>query len=295
MTFVCMKVRGGLGNQLFIAALGLRMAHEKSAKLIFDSSEYRSDRRRAYQLDEFSIAATTLSVPGKERHRLSPLRTLNPWRRWARRTVSMTRRNHVRETCFQFDQDILKLDVPVYLDGYWQTERYFSDVEGLIRQQFRLRNPIAARRRELLQLIGQAGSSSVSLHVRRGDYVGLAQSGDVFRLCPLDWYERAMAMIAERVPAPQFFIFSDDPAWARANLPQKWPRVFVEPDSDGKDFEDMHLMANCRHHIIANSTFSWWGAWLNASPDKKVIAPAVWFARPTIDTSDIVPSRWIRL
>ncbi len=295
MTYVCMNIRHGLGNQLFMAALGVRLAHENKVRLIFDSSAYLSDHSRKYQLNAFSIAATTLSTPSVESLKLSPFRYLNPQYRRARRIASMRRRHYVRERFWQFDEGILKLAAPVYLDGYWQTERYFSDVDGLIRQQFQLREPIGERRRELLKSIGRAGSSSVSLHVRRGDYVELAQSGELFRLCSLEWYQRAMAMIAEIVPAPQFFVFSDDPTWARANLPENWPRVFVEPGDDGKDFEDLHLMANCRHHIIANSTFSWWGAWLNASRDKKVIAPAVWFATPTIDQSDIIPSTWISL
>ena len=295
MTYVCMHISQGLGNQLFMAALVVRLSHDKNAKLIFDSSAYRSDTRRKYQLDAFSIAATMWSDGDKDRLKLSPFRSLNPEYRRVRRTASLRRRSRVRERFFRFDEDILKLDVPVSLEGYWQSERYFSDVEGLVRQQFRLRNPIAARRQDLLQLIGQAGASSVSLHVRRGDYVGLSQTGDSFRLCPLEWYERAMEMIADIVSAPQFFVFSDDPGWARANLPEKWPCVFVDPGDDGKDFEDMHLMASCRHQIIANSTFSWWGAWLNASRDKTVIATAVWFPAPAADTSDLIPSGWIKL
>jgi hypothetical protein len=295
MTYVCMNIRCGLGNQLFMAALGLRLAHERKAMLIFDASEYLTDHQRIYQLNEFSIIATTLSAPDKETLRLSPFHSLNPQYRRVRKIASMRKRHHVKEKLRQFDEDILKIDLPAYLEGYWQTERYFSDVEGLIRQQFRLRKPIAERRRELLASIGRAGASSVSLHVRRGDYVDLAQSGGVYRLCSLEWYERAMEMIANIVPAPQFFVFSDDPGWARANLPTKWPCVFVDRDEDGKDFEDLHVMANCRHHVIANSTFSWWGAWLNASRDKTVIAPSDWYATPEMDTSDLIPSGWIRL
>jgi glycosyl transferase family 11 len=295
MTYVCMNIVGGLGNQLFMAALGVRLAHERNARLIFDASAYRSDHRRKYQLDDFSIDATTLSAPDKERLKLLPFRALNARYRRACEIASMRKRHYVTEKLWRFDEDILKLDVPVYLEGYWQTERYFSDVDGLIRQQFRLRKPIAERRSEVLASIGRAGASSVSLHVRRGDYVERAQSGGVFRLCSLEWYQRAMEKIAEIVVAPQFFVFSDDPGWARANLPEKWPRLFVDPGEDGKDFEDLHIMSNCGHHIIANSTFSWWGAWLNPSRNKTVIAPEAWFATPEIDTRDMIPSRWIRL
>ena len=131
MTCVCMNIVGGLGNQLFMAALGVRLAHERNARLIFDTSAYRSDHRRKYQLDEFSIDAMTLSAPDKERLKLSPFLALNARYRRAREIASMRTRHYVKEKLWRFDEDILKLDVPVYLEGYWQTERYFSDVDGL--------------------------------------------------------------------------------------------------------------------------------------------------------------------
>jgi hypothetical protein len=295
MSWVCMKIRFGLGNQLFMAALGLRLAHERAARLFFDLTFYAPDANRKYQLDKFSIDATTLRGPGDRGFRGSPIRVLTP-RYWRAKTiVALARRNAVREKGWMFDKNVLSVTAPAYLDGYWQSERYFSNVEGLIRQQFQLRDAIAGRRKEILDSIRRAGACGVSLHVRRGDYLGLADSGGAFRLCSPAWYERAMQLIADRVERPQFFIFGDDPAWARANIPANWPCVFIDPDDDGKDFEDLHLMANCRHHIIANSTFSWWGAWLNPSRDKTVIAPDDWFAYPAIDTTDMIPTTWVRL
>jgi hypothetical protein len=295
MTYVCMRIHSGLGNQLFMAALGLRLAHERKATLLFDASGYLSpEADRTYQLANFRIAAGTLSAP-EMRNLTSPLRILNPQYKLAKRIVSIRKRNAVKEKVWGFDEDIVKVATPVYLDGYWQTDRYFSGVEGLIRKQFQLREPITERRRELVKAVARAGASSVSLHVRRGDYLTLAENGGPLWVCTAEWYERAMSVVAERVRSPNFFVFSDDPGWARANLPAKWPRVFIEPNEDGRDFEDMHVMSNCRHHVIANSTFSWWGAWLSPSLDKTVIAPLQWFSTLSIDTSDMIPSSWRRL
>ncbi|THD43820.1 MAG: alpha-1,2-fucosyltransferase [Bradyrhizobium sp.] len=296
MTYVCMRIHCGLGNQLFMAALGLRLAQERKVRLIFDASAYLPrEADRTYQLTNFSIAATTLSAPEKKGFARSPLRFLNPQYRLAKRLASMRRHNFVRQRIWEFDHDVVKVVAPVYLEGYWQTERYFSNVEGLIRQQFQLRQPITERRREWVKSIARAGASAVSLHVRRGDYVTQAQSGGALWLCPAEWYASAMTAIAEQIEAPQFFVFSDDPGWARANLPDTWPRNFIEPDADGRDFEDLYVMSTCRHHVIPNSTFSWWGAWLNPRRDKTVIAPLKWFTTQSIDTSDMTPANWRRI
>lgn len=113
--------------------------------------------------------------------------------------------------------------------------------------------------------------------------------------CAPEWYDGAMAAMADGLEDPTFFVFSDDPAWARANLPSRWAMRFVEPQTDSRDFEDMHLMASCRHHITANSSFSWWGAWLDPRPDKRVIAPNRWFNGAGHDTRDLIPASWQKL
>ena len=104
-----------------------------------------------------------------------------------------------------------------------------------------------------------------------------------------------MAQIEMRIERPTYFVFSDDAEWARANLPTGQTAHFIAPSSDGRDYEDMHLMALCKHHIIANSSFSWWGAWLDPRADKIVIAPSRWFRGANLDTRDLIPTAWIRL
>jgi Glycosyl transferase family 11 len=133
---------------------------------------------------------------------------------------------------------------------------------------------------------------SVSLHVRRGDYVTLGDHG----LCDQAYYEAALARITEGLEGePTVFVFSDDPLWARDNLPLPFNKVVVDFNGPETDFEDMRLMSLCRHNIIANSSFSWWAAWLNANPGRRVAGPAHWFADPKMHSPDILPTDWLRI
>ncbi len=196
------------------------------------------------------------------------------------------------EPHFQYWPGIQNLPKDCYLSGYWQSERYFSDAAAQIRDDFTFRLPLEGMNAELAGQMSHAGS--VSLHVRRGDYVSNPRTAATHGACSLDYYQAAIRHVAERVPQPRFFIFSDDIAWVRANLNIEFPCVHVQHNRGAESYNDMRLMSLCRHHIIANSSFSWWGAWLNQSMDKIVVAPQRWFARPT-DVRDLFPPGWVTL
>ena len=135
---------------------------------------------------------------------------------------------------------------------------------------------------------------AVSLHVRRGDYVSDPKTKAILGVCSLDYYRAAIAHIAERIESPAFFVFSDDIAWAKANLEIPFPCEYVDHNQGQQSYNDMHLMSLCKHHIIANSSFSWWGAWLNPRKDKIVIAPENWFANNE-DAKDLIPPESVKL
>jgi hypothetical protein len=137
--------------------------------------------------------------------------------------------------------------------------------------------------------------NAVSIHIRRGDYVSNPSAAAVHGICSLEYYEAAIQFIASRTDQPFFFVFSDDPQWAKNNLKTKHPTYFVEEDGTNKGAADMCLMSTCNHHIIANSSFSWWGAWLNNKADKIVVAPQIWFRDTTINTRDLLPAQWYEL
>lgn len=173
-----------------------------------------------------------------------------------------------------------------YASGFWQSEKYFKAFENNIRRDLSVVSP----------LLGDAGkytgsindSESVSIHVRRGDYV----NNSFHPLCTIDYYVKATEVITQNVENPVFFIFSDDPDWVTDNLPLKWPYQIVKGNTG---VTDLYLMSRCKHNIIANSSFSWWGAWLNDNGGKVVVAPQKWFGDPQINTDDLIPEGWIKL
>ena len=291
---IVVRLTGGLGNQMFQYALGRRLADADGRNLWLDLSAYRTsgwrgETPRQYQLGVFNVAARVLPVlraavllPFPRR---LPLR-LAHLPHWPGRLKVM------REQGRHFDAAILAEGGDLYLDGYWQSERYFADIAAIIRQDFSLREPMSAPRRALADEV--AACPSVSVHVRRGDYVTHAGAAAFHGTCPPEWYVEAFRRMAASLQSPRFYVFSDDPAWVRANLPTGYDLRFVDPQPDGRDYEDMHVMARCRHHIIANSSFSWWGAWLDPSPETRVIAPARWLAGDQ-SAADQLPERWLRL
>ena len=284
---IIVRLIGGLGNQLFQYAAARRMALKSGLTLKLDVTEFGA-YKRPYALRHFNIVEDFAS-PGEirrlKRDRLGLL--------FQQVLIPRPRHTHLQERYFHFDSGVLDFRGPAYVSGYWQSEKYFTDVTSVIRAEYSLKTPPAHATLAVLGLIEAA--ESVSLHVRRGDYVSNVKARLRHGSCSLEYYRRAIAEIARRVRHPQFFVFSDDAPWAREQLRIDAPTHFVDHNGPGADFEDLRLMSRCRHHIIANSTFSWWGAWLGEHPGQVVIAPEKWFALSSLDARDICPARWLRL
>lgn len=174
------------------------------------------------------------------------------------------------------------------LDGYWQSEKYFASCVNQVRQAFKF--PSLDKGNQLIaQQIEQV--NSVSVHVRRGDYVNNPLHGDI---CTLDYYKRAIGIINSKIANPQFYVFSDDVAWCKDNL--SLPNaVYVDGNQGKNSYKDMQLISLCKCNIIANSSFSWWGAWLNINSNKVVIAPRKWFNDTRFNVSDLLPNEWIKI
>jgi hypothetical protein len=178
-----------------------------------------------------------------------------------------------------------------YLHGYWQSEKYFHGIADLIRSAFTFPDFSNSQNAEMAAQI--TSGPAISLHVRRGDYVALA----AHVLCDQAYYEAALARILDGLPgaAPTVYVFSDDPDWAKANLPLPCRKVVVDFNGPETDFEDMRLMSLCNHNIIGNSSFSWWAAWLNQNAQKRVAGPTNWFGDPKLSNPDILPSDWLKI
>lgn len=278
---------GGLGNQMFQYAVGRALSERHGAPLLLDTRGLKHDPLRSYALSHFRITAqlaTDTQMP-RELGRIG--RRLHRLPRW------LTGQTRLVEKSYTFDPAILNLGAPVHLAGNWQSERYFSDQRDLIRAEFQLGDALTADRQGIADQLKER--PAVSVHVRRGDYASNPATNAYHGTCEPEWYVACQQVMEQRLDRPHYMVFSDDPEWARANLPSFMSATFVEPSTDGRDEQDMHLMALCHHHIIANSSFSWWGAWLNPRADKIVLAPQQWFRSGKHDTRDLLPESWVRL
>lgn len=285
---------GGLGNQMFQYAVGRALSLEYGVPLRVDVSGFAGyGLHQGFELQR--IFNCTIEIAGDA--------DVSGILRWQfstaiRRVVSrpsmaaFRRKGFVVEPHFHYWHGIKEVPCDCYLTGYWQSEKYFSKVAEQIREDFSFRLPLENQNVELAAQINQV--NAVSLHVRRGDYVNNPQTKVTYEHCSLDYYRAAIRHIAERVQNPNFFVFSDDIAWVKDNLKIDFPCIYVDHNQGAESYNDMRLMSMCQHHIIANSTFSWWGAWLNPSVDKVVVAPKMWFANET-KTQDLIPQCWVRL
>ncbi|MFN8345856.1 MAG: alpha-1,2-fucosyltransferase [Spirosomataceae bacterium] len=285
---IIVKLSGGLGNQLFQYALGRHLAILNRTELKLDASQLEKPHQwpyRTFGLGEFNIAATKATK--SEIKQLIGQRNL--FRRlgelWGNRSSA-----YIKEPHFHFYESVLSRKDNLYLDGYWQSEKYFLPVADLLRNDLTLKLPLSDRGQLIDKSIAQC--TSVSVHVRRGDYLTRSKANRYLRPCGLEYYHKAVDYLSQKLENPVFFVFSDDPVWAKEHLVFPFPTHHVQANAA---HEDLVLMASCRHHIIANSTFSWWGAWLNPDPDKIVIAPQKWFSAERLDTCDLLPVSWIRL
>lgn len=292
---IIVRLYGGLGNQLFQYAAGRRLSILHGTVLKLDVSWFAKYALRRYSLGPFRIAAEfatpedIASVTGADRRGLT--RRLHRLRRHLKPYYRQARFSEPRSG--PFDPHFLKTPPNVYLDGYWQSEKYFQGIQDVIREEFSLIVNQDPKSRKVAERI--AATESVSIHVRRGDYVSNPNTNRHHGTCEPEYYRRAIQLLMEKVAVPHAFIFSDEPDWAAENLALGCPATAVAHNGAERDYEDLRLMGLCKHHIIANSSFSWWGAWLANRSRKTVVAPHKWFSERDRDTTDLIPDDWIRL
>ncbi|MDC1458625.1 alpha-1,2-fucosyltransferase [Burkholderiaceae bacterium] len=288
------NIIGGLGNQMFQYATARAISLELGTSLRLDISGY--DKYKLHQGFELQrIFNSTIEIASEMDRRIVlgwQSTTFSRKLLLRQRMAWLRSKSFVIEPHFQYWQGLAEIPNDCYLMGYWQSEKYFSLAEARIRTDFSFKLPLQNKNAEVARKILQA--NSVSLHVRRGDYATKPQTTATHGLCTLDYYGQSIQYVAERVQQPKFFIFSDDIAWARDNLNISHQCQYVDVNQGEESYNDMRLMSMCNHHIIANSSFSWWGAWLNPKRDKIVVAPKNWFADKT-DAIDLLPQSWIKL
>lgn len=296
---IVVRFMGGLGNQMFQYALGRHLSLIHNRPLRFDVSGYTNTRPdpktgvRLFGLTEFSVTGDVASPD--ELKSFLIYRTPGTRGRLARladRVRPLSRRRYLqeaRENYWHFCPAILisPLAEPVCLVGNWQSEKYFAAIAATIRKEMSLRLPADGQNAAMLAAIAQ--SNSVAVHVRHGDNATIEKAHGVL---PAAYYETAARAVVGKVSQPHFFVFSDDPAWAKETLSLPGPTVFVSHNGDEKNYEDLRLMAACRHHIVGNSTFSWWGAWLGKNDKQLVYAPMKYHLGSNRDYRDYYPPSW---
>lgn len=275
------RLHGRLGNQMFQYAAARALAQRWQVPMALDS---RLAERRGE-----GVLTRVFDLPLTATPTLPPLKQDAPLRYALWRGLGLSPKFH-RERGLGYNPAFETWQDGSYLHGYWQSERYFAEIADLIRTDFTFPNFSNNQNAEMADRIQQ--SNAVSLHVRRGDYVALS----AHVLCDQAYYEAALTPILEGLPQdPTIFVFSDDPEWAKANLPLPCTKVVVDFNGPETDFEDMRLMSLCTHNIIGNSSFSWWAAWLNANPQKRVAGPGNWFGDAKLTNPDILPADWLKI
>ena len=288
------KIIGGLGNQMFQYAMGRSLSLKQGWPLRLDISGFADyELHQGFELQRLFNCQMQVVTQ-------SDLRRVLGWqsspvvRRLLTRSgfSAFRRKEFVVEPHFHYWPGISEVHANCYLVGYWQSEKYFQSHASVIFDDFTFALPLTDKNAELAKQISQV--QAVSLHVRRGDYINNLKTNAAHGVCSIEYYRTAIQYISNSVKRPYFFIFSDDIAWVKDNLKMEMPYQYVDHNQGASSFNDMHLMSLCQHHIIANSSFSWWGAWLNPNPGKIVIAPKRWFTNSR-NTSDLTPANWVNL
>jgi hypothetical protein len=295
------RLIGGLGNQMFQYAAGAALAARTGQALRLDLTSLRKYKlHQGYQFDQ--IFAGDFQTASK----LDLFRVLGfGMRRGVRGSVTPDPRlpdpqtgPKIRQPSHNYWSGFSALSGKTYLAGYWQSPKYFQGAEAAIARAFEFREDLTGENTEIAAKM--AACTSVSLHVRRGDYVKNANVNAFHGICDWPYYRAAMAHMRAALHAPQFFVFSDDLDAAKAEFGQGADITYVTGNTGAVSYRDMMLMARCKHHVIANSSFSWWGAWLalahGAADDGQiVIAPKVWFAGSPEPMEDIYQPHWVRM
>lgn len=309
----------GLGNQLFQYAAARRLAHVHQTGLKLDTYSFSQDKFRRYGLGYFNISAGIATTGDLARlcRREALMRTIrgtfpagmsnflvqcinrgplrSPYRHrslqfsFDRPAPPLMMGRVASERFYHFDAELLSCPDNVCLSGFWQSEKYFKDISDIIRREFTVKTPLAGRNETMAREM--QNTVSVSLHVRRGDKAVQAHH----QASTMDFCKAAMKFLQSKLPSPTFYVFTDDWAWVRENLPPGERLVYADHNNDETNYEDLRLMSLCKHNIIGPSSFSWWGAWLNANPGKIVIRPRILFNMSNHDTKDYCPADWVIL
>lgn len=290
---IIVNLKGGLGNIMFQYALGRYLAYKNKVELRFDVRSYKTN-----PLGDYSLSLESFNI--KIREKLASPWDIRKFKIYQKRHGKIwgiynylvaDEKKYAQEKSFHFDQNILTLKDNVYLNGWWQNEKYFVDIRDILLKDFTVVRPLVGKNKEIAKEI--ADSDSVGIHIRRLDYVTNSKTSEYHGVLTKEYYDRALSLINSKIPNPTLFVFSDDSKWAEKNMSFPFKTIHIGWNFESPH-EDIRLMSLCKHHIVANSSFGWWGAWLATNPNQIVVAPKRW-TNDKKDTNERVPERWIKI
>lgn len=291
---IIVRIIGGHSNQLFQYAVGRALASKRNTELKLDITTYFDNQPaentpREYELAVYPLRASIAS-PSEIKNALDGQSENNRYKKFL---MNKDRFVIYNEKPTSFQSEVLRLPKNAYLIGYWQNENHFKDIRKDLIKEFEPVKPMSLKNKQYLARI--QSTQAISLHIRREDYVDNKSANEFHGLMPLDYYKAALAIILKKTKDNNrhVFVFSKEIDWCKKNIKLDLPTTFIEGNKDGSD--DMRLMKHCKHNIMANSSFSWWGAWLNQNPDKIIVAPKIWFQDPSANKNMELPKSWIRL
>ncbi len=291
---IILRITGGLGNEMFQYAAARSFAMDRGCPLKLDLSicHENNDKDWFYTFNRLNIiedeaSEQEISLVKKEKAK-SPRKLIHR----IIRDLRIKKIRHFREVdCFAFDKMLYKTSLPLYMHGGFVALKYFDKYRDIFVKEFAPKNALAWKNKEFAEQISSC--NSVSIHIRRGDYTFDKNAIKKNGLLSLDYYERAIDIIKSKIDNPVFFLFSNDKEWVAEKFKFDGQKVCVDANDDEFGYEDIRLMSLCKSNIIANSTFSWWGAYLNQNPGKVVIAPQKWLAYKKTDPEEFIPKDWL--
>lgn len=288
---IIVRLKGGLGNQMFQYSLGRVLSLKNNTELKLDTSyldlDLKNVTKRTYDLDVFNLEVA--KIDKKEISLIYRIAKNNLTINLVNLFRKITKSSG-QEMSFKFDPKILSTSGDIYLDGYFQSPKYFSDYEDVIKKDFTFKGDWGTEIKNIAFEI--QNTNSVCVFFRRTDFVGSA----VHEVVDNEYYNRGLEYIKSKTSIDRVYVFSDDIEWCKKNVVYPYPTKFVDDQYNGYKYSSkLFLMSVCKYFVIPNSTFAWWAAWLCARPGKIVVAPIQWFGDSTIDSSDLIPDDWIRL
>ncbi len=289
------QITGGLGNQMFQYATAKALSLKTGATLKLDLQSFKREilpeleLERNFELTAFKNFQYQEATKEEINHYTSKSFPINK----LQKLLPPHKRKIYNERDYTFDQNFFRANSSIYIKGHRQSEQYFKPYEKDIKNIYRLKEELIDR----VKTFGEELSSieSLSIHIRRGDYLRLPIILDWHGVLSKEYYATSIDKIVSKNPSTQIFYFADDVEWVKKELVGAYPGTIVSGNIAKTSYEDFYLMQSCRHQIVANSSFSWWAAWLNSNNSKTVIAPLKWFNNAPYNTKDLVPVSWLRV